>query len=104
MKKLEKKTVPDSCFQAESLAFSLAGHDKGQLYLVLKTEQQRLILCDGRLRTLANPKQKNRIHVQMVTHLPRQIREQMQHIRSDEDIRRILKEYNGGRYVENRCD
>ncbi len=104
MKKQGKKPAPDSCFRAESMAFSLAGHDKGQLYLVLREEEQRLILCDGKTRTLTNPKRKNRIHVQKIIRFPEQLREQMQQICCDADIRRILKEYNGGRYVENRCD
>ena len=45
-------------------ARSLAGHDKGKLYIVLDTENNRILLTDGKLRPLEKPKKKNRIHIQ----------------------------------------
>lgn len=45
---------------------SLAGHDKGRLYVVLQTDGQYLSLVDGRIRTLQNPKRKKRRHVAAV--------------------------------------
>ena len=42
---------------------SRAGHDKGRLYLVIGAEGQRLLLADGRIRTLARPKVKSQKHV-----------------------------------------
>lgn len=47
-------------------AVSMAGHDKGRMYLVLKEEDGYLYLADGRIRTLQNPKKKKRKHVQPV--------------------------------------
>ncbi len=47
---------------------SLAGHDKDQYYILLSMEGERFILADGRRRTLAKPKKKNRKHVQIDVH------------------------------------
>ncbi len=49
--------------QKGSVVRSLAGHDKGTLYLVLETEQGKLLLCDGRRRPLDRPKSKSEKHV-----------------------------------------
>jgi len=46
------------------LAYSMAGHDKGQLYVVLSEEKDCVWLADGDTRTMDNPKKKNRKHVQ----------------------------------------
>lgn len=46
--------------------FSKAGHDKGQMYLVLREEGDYLYLADGRYKTLEKPKKKNRKHVQPI--------------------------------------
>lgn len=46
--------------------FSKAGHDKGQLYLVIREEGDYLYLADGKYKTLENPKKKNKKHVQPV--------------------------------------
>lgn len=45
---------------------SLAGHDKGRLYVVLKADDAYLSLVDGKIRTLQNPKRKKRRHVAKV--------------------------------------
>lgn len=46
------------------LVKSLSGRDKGQHYLVLGFKDNRVMLADGRTRTLKKPKQKNRKHLQ----------------------------------------
>ena len=47
------------------IVVSLAGHDAGRLYMVTGTAENRLLLCDGRLRRLANPKSKSPRHVRV---------------------------------------
>lgn len=37
---------------------SLAGHDEGKLFMVVGCQADRLLLCDGRGRSLAEPKKK----------------------------------------------
>ena len=45
-------------------ARSLAGHDKGRLYIVLEADGKSVLLTDGRYRPVENPKRKNRSHIQ----------------------------------------
>ena len=47
-------------------AFSKAGHDKAQLYVIVAADGDFVYLCDGRLKMLENPKKKRIRHVQLV--------------------------------------
>ena len=47
------------------IVVSLHGHDAGRLYMVAGAEENRLLLCDGRLRRLDNPKRKSPRHVRV---------------------------------------
>ncbi|GFI69904.1 hypothetical protein IMSAG249_01729 [Lachnospiraceae bacterium] len=47
-------------------ATSKAGHDKGQMYIIIKEEGDFAYLADGRTRTLENPKKKRKKHLQAV--------------------------------------
>ena len=42
---------------------SLAGRDKGRLFIVMETEPDFVYLVDGKLRKLESPKKKRRKHV-----------------------------------------
>ncbi len=46
-------------------ARSLAGHDKGQLYVIWEYDETFVYLTDGRIRTLDRLKKKKRKHVQI---------------------------------------
>lgn len=48
------------------LALAKAGHDRGTLYLILRETGDRVLLVDGKLRKLSNPKQKNRKHLKFL--------------------------------------
>lgn len=48
------------------IVVSLAGHDRGKLYMVTGTEGERLLLRDGKLRKEDNPKCKSPKHVRLV--------------------------------------
>ena len=45
---------------------SLAGHDKGETYFVLRTEGNFVYVMDGRLRRSVKPKRKNVKHLALV--------------------------------------
>lgn len=47
-------------------AFSKAGHDKSQLYVIVAAEGDYVYLCDGNLKTLEKPKKKRTKHIQLV--------------------------------------
>ncbi len=74
-------------------ARSLAGHDKGQLYVILETDDTYVYLCDGRLRPLDKPKKKKRIHIQPDYDIAPVIRERLETQKPlrDQDIRKALK-------------
>ncbi len=42
---------------------SVAGHDKGELMLLLSTDSKSALVCDGRQRRLEKPKRKNLKHI-----------------------------------------
>ena len=48
------------------LAISLAGHDKDQIYVIIKEEEEYVWLSEGRLKPLEKPKRKNKKHIQII--------------------------------------
>ncbi len=63
---LEAVKTSNSSSMIGQLVRSKSGHDKGNYYLVLAQAEDRLYLCDGRKRSMLNPKKKNIRHVQIV--------------------------------------
>ena len=47
-------------------ATSICGHDKGKMSMIVSEEGEMVGLCDGKHRCLANPKKKNKKHIQMM--------------------------------------
>ena len=47
-------------------AVSKAGHDKGQMYIIVKEEGDFVYLADGRLKTIEAPKKKRKKHLQPI--------------------------------------
>ncbi len=74
------------------LARSLAGHDKGRLFVILKTGGEYLWLCDGKCRTVEKPKKKKRMHVQIICREEKSISEALAEgkMPRDEAVRRFL--------------
>ena len=46
-----------------TVVMSLSGHDKESLYVVLKKEDNFLLVCDGKNKLISNPKKKNQKHL-----------------------------------------
>ena len=67
--------------QEGMFARSLAGHDKGKLYVIVRVEEPYVYLADGKIRPLERPKKL--MHVQ--------IDYQQTEISSDLEIRKALK-------------
>ena len=55
-----------SKFEKGMLAKSLAGHDEGNVYIIVETDQKHVYLVDGKIRTLDRPKCKRKKHVQLI--------------------------------------
>lgn len=47
------------------LVRSLAGHDKGTYYIIIREDAQYVYLADGRNKTAEKPKRKKKKHVQL---------------------------------------
>ena len=45
------------------VVMSLCGHDKDSLYVVIEVMDDKVLLCDGKCKTLAKPKSKNKKHL-----------------------------------------
>lgn len=58
-------------------AQSVAGRDKGRLYLIVGLKGESLLLADGKYRTAANPKTKNRKHVRLLPNFFPEIAERL---------------------------
>jgi len=73
------------------LAWSRAGHDKGNLYMILRVADDCVFLADGKQRTVENPKKKKIKHVQLMYHIPRELKTvDINHIKNEE-IKYALK-------------
>ena len=48
-----------------NVVLSLRGHDAGKLFMVTGASEDRVLLCDGKTRRLANPKCKSPKHVRI---------------------------------------
>ena len=55
-----------SKFEKGMLVKSLAGHDAGELYIIVETDATSVYLVDGKIRTLDRPKKKKKKHVQLI--------------------------------------
>ena len=57
--------LPDN-LNISDVVVSTAGHDQGELFYVVSTDEQFLYLANGKDRTLEKPKRKKRKHIQKV--------------------------------------
>ncbi|MGI6094744.1 MAG: KOW domain-containing RNA-binding protein [Lachnospiraceae bacterium] len=71
------------------LAKSLAGHDKGQIYVIESIEGEYVYLADGKHRSLERTKKKNLKHIQPVKHIEVSCL-------CNETIKKVIKEYQLG--------
>jgi hypothetical protein len=53
-------------YKKGTFAKSLAGHDKDEVYLIVKSDNKYIYLANGKNRTLENPKRKKLKHVQWI--------------------------------------
>ena len=66
---------------------SLRGHDKGLFYLVVRVDGNRVMVADGKYRSLEKPKAKNPVHIAataQVFEIPK----------TDKKLRELLFQFN----------
>lgn len=74
-------------YKAGMLARSLAGHDEGQIYVIIESEASYIYLVNGKNRTLDRPKKKKVKHVRLIR------KEHDIAGINDAGIRKIIKEF-----------
>ena len=70
--------LPDN-IHISDVVVSTAGHDQGQIFYVVSTDDQFLFLANGKDRTLDKPKRKKRKHVQKVLRSETRVAEKLIH-------------------------
>jgi len=70
---------------------SLAGKDKGKIFLVIKSDNDYVYIADGKRRKVDKPKRKNKKHVEFLT-VPDFISIEEGRRLSDKYVRELIKE------------
>ena len=70
--------LPDN-LNISDVVVSTAGHDQGEIFYVISTDDQFLYLANGKDRTLDKPKRKKRKHVQKVLRSETRVAEKILH-------------------------
>ena len=75
---------------------SLAGHDKGQVYVILREEGQNYILANGTNRSVLSPKRKNQKHIQLIKNFPEEVLDISKEEKDYRDlwVKRVIRIYN----------
>lgn len=81
--------------EAGLLAVSTAGHDRGQIYVIIREEGPYVYLSDGKIKSVDKCKKKNRRHIQIIRHQAVDIVQKLEkgeNIRNEE-IKRAIRLY-----------
>ncbi|WMJ90358.1 KOW domain-containing RNA-binding protein [Anaerocolumna sp. MB42-C2] len=86
-------------YELGSLAISKAGHDKGEVFVILKSESEYVYLMDGKNRTFETPKKKNIKHIQLVNYKDKNLAEKQlkQEKIINEDVKKAIKLYRNSK-------
>lgn len=74
-------------------ARSKAGHDKGEVFVIISQEDEYVYLVDGKNRPLTKPKKKKMKHIQPILKKAAAYETAWENGIKNEDIRRIVKSY-----------
>ena len=73
---------------------SLAGRDKGKLFLVVGVEENYVYLVDGDIRKVENPKRKKIKHIELTRFFDANMAERIvkKNKITNQDVKRVIKE------------
>ena len=82
-------------YEVGSLVKSKAGHDKDQIYVIIKADDEYIYLSDGIYKTLDKLKKKKRKHIQRINYIDEQINKKIKNHEPmiNEEIKRTIKLY-----------
>lgn len=78
------------------IAVSMAGHDKGKAYVIVREDAEYVYLCDGRSKPLEKAKKKRKKHIALNKSFPTgEIEEKLRSGKKiyDHNIISIMKQY-----------
>ena len=80
------------------IVISLNGRDEGKLFFVLGTEEEYVLLADGKGRRIEKPKSKKLKHIQFVAKSECRVSEKIRNNEkiTNSDLRRALAQYSAG--------
>ena len=76
-----------------TVVISKAGRDKGNFFIVLKTEDNYAYIADGNLRRVDRPKKKKLRHLQLTNYVSQRILSS-EHEITNSEVRKALAEYS----------
>mgnify|MGYP002512836363 CR=1 FL=1 len=82
-------------YKAGTICESLAGHDRGELFVIIEEQREYVFLVNGDSRPLAKPKKKKKKHIQVIydeEEWKRKVLIERGRIR-DEHIRSLIRGY-----------
>lgn len=81
-------------YQVGNLAKSLAGHDKGKIYVIIRETEEMVYLADGKNRFIERPKCKRKKHIQPIYQVGR-LEDQVgkSQTEQNEAIKRAIRQY-----------
>ena len=68
---------------------SMAGHDSGRFYVIVRLEQNKIYIADGKRRRLEKPKMKNPIHLSKSNKVI-----DLSKFKTNKSLRTLLHNYN----------
>lgn len=84
-------------YQIGNLARSKAGHDKNDIFVIIKEDGEYVYLVDGILRTLDKPKRKNKKHIQPIYYNEKPLYNKSNIY--NEDIKRVIKLFKSDKHI-----
>ena len=77
---------------------SKAGHDKGNIYVIVREDNEYVYVADGVSKTLEKPKKKNKKHIQIIKKKAIEIIADEQQVKAqkladNEQVKRAIKLY-----------
>ncbi len=74
---------------------SKAGHDKNNIYIIMKEDLEYVYLVDGAIKTIDNSKRKNKKHIKTIYYVDDNLimKYKSNQTISNEDIKRAIKIY-----------
>ena len=76
-------------YKKGNLVLSIAGHDKGEYYIINETDKEYVYLIDGKYKTISNPKKKKIKHISYIADKGNELSKNP----DDAEYRRIIKNY-----------